>query len=369
MVRQQCKPIQCSDKILKHFAPLWELGLNNWNNHVTKQHHTKEHYTLHIPPTNVLMARLPNGDKTGPKTALRTSLDTLRDTLLLPVTTEHRELPKDTTPLLTTVHSSWLKFITPDNLPPHKPHSYAILMEAPATNVNPNKRTATHIPETLPTPDASNPAPLHIMEITGHETLLHKTTYHVKQLKTDHLTAKHLCQHIHSSFTPEHLARMHPEDEDTPILDIPFEATWKAAWLLEDTVRSLPNDNPTIQNYKTSKLPHKKKTRTAPPTPSHRQCGWLPRYTTYTTHPINPDLDAVPIGTFEITAHPTSSDSVLLHAPDGRLFSTITKTRLRNKLSNIYHPQDTNSTFPEALSDVILRHRTTTYKETFTNER
>ncbi len=28
-VRQQCKPIQYSNKILKHFAPLWELGLNN----------------------------------------------------------------------------------------------------------------------------------------------------------------------------------------------------------------------------------------------------------------------------------------------------------------------------------------------------
>jgi hypothetical protein len=59
---------------------------------------------------------------------------------------------------------------------------------------------------------------------------------------------------------------------------------------------------------------------------------------------------------------------VLLHGPDGRLTSTIPKPRLR-KLSNIYHPQDTNLTFPEALSDVILRHNTTTYKATFTTER
>jgi hypothetical protein len=207
-------------------------------------------------------------------------------------------------------------------------------MEAPAANVNPNKRPATPIHETLPTPDASNPAPLHIMEITDHKTLLHKTIYHVKQLKRDHLTAKKNCQHIHRGFTPEHIARIHPEDEDTPILDIPFEATWKAAWLSEDTARSLTNGNPAIHNYKNSKLPHKKKIRTAPPTPPHRQCGWLPRYTTYTTHPINPDQDAVLTGTFEITAHPTLSDSVLLHAPDGHLISTITKTRLRI-LSNI----------------------------------
>jgi len=71
MVRKQCKPIQYSNKILEHLPPLWELGLNNWNNLITIQHHTEEHYTLHISPTNVLMARLPNGDKTSPKTALR----------------------------------------------------------------------------------------------------------------------------------------------------------------------------------------------------------------------------------------------------------------------------------------------------------
>ena len=84
---------------------------------------------------------------------------------------------------------------------------------------------ATHIPETLPSPDTSNPAPLHIIEITDHKTLLHKTIYHVNQLKTDHLTAKQLCQHIDNGFTPDHLARILPKDEDTPILDIPYQTT------------------------------------------------------------------------------------------------------------------------------------------------
>ena len=67
MVRQQCKPIQYSNKILKHLAPLWEQGQTNWNNLITIQHHTTENYTLHISPTDVLMARLSNADKTGPK--------------------------------------------------------------------------------------------------------------------------------------------------------------------------------------------------------------------------------------------------------------------------------------------------------------
>jgi hypothetical protein len=35
----------------------------------------------------------------------------------------------------------------------------------------------------------------------------------------------------------------------------------------------------------------------------------------------------------------------------------------------MYHPQESNATFPQALADVILRHKATTYKETFTNER
>jgi hypothetical protein len=178
------------------------------------------------------MGKLSNGDKTGPKTALRTSLDTLRATLLLPATTEHRKLSKDTTPLLTSIHISWTKFITPNNLPSHKPNSYANLTSAATANITPNKRPATHIPETLPTPDASNPAPLHITEITDHKTLLHTTLPRVKQLKTDHLTTKHLCQHFDTGLTTKHLARIHPEDEDTPILDIPFQATWKAAWVL-----------------------------------------------------------------------------------------------------------------------------------------
>ena len=191
-VRQQCKPIQYSNKILKHLAPIWELGQNTWKDLITIQHHKNEHHTLHIAPTDVLLSRLPNADKTGQKTALRTSIDTLRATLLLPSTTEHRKLPKDTTPQHTNIHTSWLKHIKTNTLPTYKPNTYANLMTAPTTTINPNKRPATHIPDTLPTPDTTNPAPLTVTEITDHKTLLHKTIYHVNQLKTDHLTAKQL---------------------------------------------------------------------------------------------------------------------------------------------------------------------------------
>ena len=101
LARQQGKPIQYHKKLLKHLAPLWELGLHNWSKHLTIQRHPNGNYTQHIQPTNVIMARLPNEDKPGPETSLRTSLDTLRASLLLPATTELRKLPTDNTPLLT----------------------------------------------------------------------------------------------------------------------------------------------------------------------------------------------------------------------------------------------------------------------------
>jgi hypothetical protein len=100
------------------------LGLHNWNNLLTIQRYSNEDYSLHFHPTSVIMAKLPNGDKSGPKTSLRTSLDILRATLPLLSNTELRKLPKDITLLLTTIHASWLKFITPDNLLPHTTNSY-----------------------------------------------------------------------------------------------------------------------------------------------------------------------------------------------------------------------------------------------------
>jgi hypothetical protein len=111
-----------------------------------------------------------------------------------------------------------------------------------------------------------------------------------------------------------------------------------------------------------------KKTRTTPPTPPSCPCGWHPQHTTYTTQPINPDLDAVPTGFFEITYYPTSLESMLLHMPNGRLISLIIKSRL-HKLNMMYHSCYSTTTLPEAIADIILRHKVNTYKETFTKER
>ncbi len=110
------------------------------------------------------------------------------------------------------MHISWLKYITTDNLPPFTINTYATLVKASAGNTITNKRPATHIPNTLPTPEATCNAPIDIEEINDHKTLLHQTIYHVNRLKTNHLTAKHICHHIHNGLTPEGLTRIHPED-------------------------------------------------------------------------------------------------------------------------------------------------------------
>jgi hypothetical protein len=160
-------------KLLMHLAPLCKRGLQIWNNIITIKRHSDEDYTLHIQPNSVIMAKLPNGDKPGPKTSLRTSLDTLRATLLLPATTELRKLPKDTTSLLTTIHNSWLQYITTDNLPPYTTNAYTTLVKASAVNNISNKRLATYIPDTLLTSDATNQAPIDIVEI---KTAKHSST-------------------------------------------------------------------------------------------------------------------------------------------------------------------------------------------------
>jgi len=151
----------------------------------------------------------------------------------------------------------------------------------------------------------------------NHKTLLHQTTYHVNQLKTNHLAAKHCCHHIHSGLTPKHITRIHYEDEDTPILAIPFEVTWKATWLSEDIVRSLPTGNSAIHNYGISKQPLRKKTRSPPPNPSASHMRMAPPIHNLYHPPNQPHLDAASAGSFVITSHPTSLDSVLLHARDG----------------------------------------------------
>jgi hypothetical protein len=146
--------------------------------------------------------------------------------------------------------------------------------------------------------------------------------------------------------TTAHLTRENSDDEDTPILSIPFRVTWHPAWVSETTVLTTPSGKTTIDNYNTTKAPKRKKTRTTPPMPPKQPEGWHPRFTTFTTEPINPDLDAIPTRAYEITHHPNNTNEALLHAPDdGRLITTTTKARLQ-KLNLLHNRTIDKTPFP-----------------------
>jgi len=106
----------------------------------------------------------------------------------------------------------------------------------------------------------------------------------------------------------------------------------------------------------TNKAPQRKKTRTIPPTHLPQPRGWHPKYTTFTAIPINSDLDAAPTGHYAITHHPISRAKALIHAPDSRLITAITKAKL-HKLQNLYQPPPDNTPFPRAIAQLILRYK------------
>ncbi len=70
LVRQQCQPINYSNKLLKHLAPLRETGATQWHSLITKAHDPKGTTTYHIQPTPATIVKLPKEHRTSPKLQL-----------------------------------------------------------------------------------------------------------------------------------------------------------------------------------------------------------------------------------------------------------------------------------------------------------
>jgi hypothetical protein len=274
LVRQQCQLIHYSNKHLKHLAPLWETGVTQWNSLITKTHNPNGTTTYHIQPTPATIAKLPKGNRTSHKLQLQTAINTLRATLLQPANTENKTLPKDPASTSTAIHHTWHQYINTDEIPDHTLHSYATLASTPTSNKTASsttpktlKRPTPPIPKDLPDPHHTADNPLDTMEIDAHKHLPHCTIYHVNKWRPEHLTAKQFCQHRMEGLTYAHLTRDNSEDEDTPILSIPFRVTWNPTWVSKTTVLTTPSGKSTIDKYNTTKAPTRKKTRTTPPTP------------------------------------------------------------------------------------------------------
>jgi hypothetical protein len=59
LIRQQCKPINYSNKVFKQLASLWETGVFKWNNLLTVKNISSTTLTYHIQPTDAILVRLP----------------------------------------------------------------------------------------------------------------------------------------------------------------------------------------------------------------------------------------------------------------------------------------------------------------------
>jgi hypothetical protein len=176
------QPLQCSNKLLKYLARIWEINNFKWNTIITAQHQNPNEAALHIQPTKVILAKLTNGDKPGPIIALRTSIDTLQAIFLISAYTKHRKLAKDTTPSSTLIHpSSWKTYINTMVIQTHSPTNYTTLKRRSNITSTTNKRPTPIDTYSPPITQLDTDDPLEALEVDSRKIQLHQTIYHVNR--------------------------------------------------------------------------------------------------------------------------------------------------------------------------------------------
>jgi hypothetical protein len=90
--------------------------------------------------------------------------------------------------------------------------------------------------------------------------------------------------------------------------------------------------------------------------------GWRSPNLTFSTTPINSDLDIHPTRSFELTQHPTKPSHTTLRRPDAATICNIENRRL-DKLHEIYKNIDTNPPFAESLFKLIHRNEKKHHKK------
>ena len=158
--------------------------------------------------------------------------------------TEHKKLPKPNTTNATLKHHTWYPYLITRGLPTHTPTNFETLIKCSSNHRTTLKRTADTNIQPSPIISTTLEHGLEVLEVDDHRIQIHNTVYHVKKWNTSHITAKQLCQHIDSGLTPKNLVRINPEDEDTPILSIPYSVEWNSACLVEPDILHAHNGTP-----------------------------------------------------------------------------------------------------------------------------
>jgi hypothetical protein len=101
--------------------------------------------------------------------------------------------------------------------------SYLTLTAPPSHSLPLQKRSIVHITGPTAATQHTTSTPLDVTAIDSHTILLHNTVYRVHKWKEDTLTTTQLSRHVENGLVSNNkLDKTNPDDEDTPILSIPF---------------------------------------------------------------------------------------------------------------------------------------------------
>jgi len=306
---------------------------------------------IHIQCPEALHALLPSGDNRKPTQTLHAALLTLRETLFRLVDTEYHTLPKTTTMTGTQVHHSWIPHLLVGDIPLlPKPGFTRITSHTSRHRGCPPTTNESLTNEHYLVPSEVLNTPFDILEISSHRTIITQTTYLVSQWSPELLTQQQIQLHLAEGFKVQ---------LQIPLLDCAdtYEVHWEPAWQTYETIMGTATGPQALDTYRRNQFAQRKKPRTTPPLATCQPGGWIPQHVTFSTQPINPDLDGQPLGHTYLSIHPADTHLAILHRPDGRVINTIDIDRV-NKLWSLFQPTHTQHTFEEALAALLCRTNT-----------
>jgi len=171
-LRQQCQPLNYSNRLLKHLVPLWGEGVSDWTPILEKHTTLEGHTDVYILNTKAIYAKQKSGDHQRINNNLELALSTLETTLILRTTQEHRKLPRPATFKTHKIHTSWLQNITHEALPIGKHTTYETITSHIGLERGTTKeQEATHKEDTYMTPSDTIHTPYDVTEIKDHRHL------------------------------------------------------------------------------------------------------------------------------------------------------------------------------------------------------
>ena len=83
-LRNQCQPLNFSDRLLRHLAPLWGKGVSDWTSILEKHATSAGHTEVHVLNTKTMHVKLRSGDQHHISNNLELAMSTLITPLTLP---------------------------------------------------------------------------------------------------------------------------------------------------------------------------------------------------------------------------------------------------------------------------------------------